>query len=228
MLDQLFYSEYIDNGHGPGTPYGNVSTRTLGSREWPYPEIYSNAWKGGLLTDRYTKTERNTTLKEEHFDYYHQLLEAVPGFKVMKIDHGSGEYVYSKYYVPNTWLKLKSVETKEVDQNGGHLLTSTASYYYDNMAHMQPTRTETTRSDGRTEITDISYPLDYAAGTPFIDDMNARHLLSYPVEQVSYLNNGTDNRIVSGSITTYKRGGEGLKDRELRLETASPVLHTQF
>ena len=189
LLDQLFYSEYIDNGYAPGTPYGNVSSRTLGTREWPYPEIYSNSWKRGLLTDRYTKTEKNTILKEEHFDYHHQLLQAVPAFKVIKIEHASYEYVYSKYYVPHTWSKLKSIETKQYDQHGEHPLTSTTRYYYDNMAHMQLTRIETARSDGRTETTGMTYPLDYAAGTPFIDDMNNHHLLSYPVEQVSYLNN---------------------------------------
>lgn len=228
LLDHLFYSEYIDNWYSPGTPYGNVSTRTISSREWPYPEIYSNSWKRGLLTDRYTRTEGDTLLKEEHFDYYHQLLQAIPAFKVIKIDNASYEYVYSKYYVPHTWSKLKSVDTKEYDQNGEHPLTSTTQYYYDNMAHMQPTRIETAGSDGRTEVTDITYPLDYGAGTPFIDDMNKRHLLSYPVEEVNYLRDGTGVKIVSGNITTYKEGGKGWKDQELKLKTASPVLQTQF
>ena len=227
-LDKLFVSEYIDDMDAPGAPSGSVNTKTLGSQEWPYPEIYSNAWKRGVLTDRYTRSADNVTLKEEHFDYYHQLLQTVPAYKVIRLQNLSDEYVYSRYYIPETWLKLKSVEAKNYDQRGEHSVTSTSLYYYDNMAHMQPTRIETSRSDGKTEVMDLTYPLDYPTGTQFIDDMKTLHLLSYPIEQVKYLNDGTDSRIVSGLITRYKNGGKGFKDEELQLETSSPVLRTNF
>lgn len=228
LLDQLFYSEYVDSWYSPGTPYGNVSTRTMSSREWPYPEIYSNSWKRGMLTDRYTRTQGNTLLKEEHFDYYHQLLQAIPAFKVIRIDHADGEYIYSKYYVPHTWSKPKSVETKEYDQNGLNPHTSITTYYYDNLDHMNPTRIENTRSDGKLEVTNITYPLDYSISETFINNMNANHLVDYPIEQVSYLVDGSDKKIVSGSITKYLEGGKGLKAEEMALEISAPLPSANF
>ena len=228
MLDRLFYSEYVDDSSTPGAPYGSVNSKTLGSREWPYPEIYSNTWKRGLLSDRYTVSAGNVTLKEEHFNYYHQLLQTIPAFKVIKLNGASYEYVYSKYYVPATWSKIKSAEVKEYDQNGQHPLTTTTSYFYDNMAHMQPTRTEVARSDGRTEVTRTSYPLDYNPGSGFLGFMRAAHMLAYPVERVKYLDDGPDKKIVAGNVTLYQDNSKGLKSEELKLETASSVPYQKF
>lgn len=85
-----------------------------------------------------------------------------------------------------------------------------------------------TRSDGKSEKTLVTYPHDYATGTAFIDDMRSAHIVAYPIEQLKYIQDGNDEKIVSGSITTYQANSKGLKDEEFMLETASPIESASF
>jgi len=225
LLDGIFNSEYIDDSNYPILG-GLLMSKSISFDEWPYPDIYSNKWKRGMLTSRVTCSENSTVLKAEKYTYYKQLLNTLPGFKVKGV--GNHQYVYSRYYIPHSWNMLKSSEITDYDDNGQNPVTSLITYYYDNLNHLQPTRMELSRSDGKKEVTAITYALDYAGGTTFIDNMKVNHLLAYPIEQIKYLDNGNNQSILSGSITTYKTGGKGLKDMEQLLETNSSLSLSSF
>lgn len=134
----------------------------------------------------------------------------------------------SLYYVHSCFLYNSTRTETTFDKNGQNPITTSVNKYYDNVKHLQPTRVETTGSDGSLLTTVTSFPDDYAAGTPFVDYMQTNHLTSFPIEQVVYKQKGGVNNIVSGNIITYKAEGAGLPDQLLKLEIASPLSQTTF
>lgn len=129
------------------------------------------------------------------------------------------EYSIQKWSNYSRWMSLKStLETSYSSVNTDSLSVLT-DYYYDNLAHMMPTRVEKILSDGRKEVAHTLYPPDYAAGTPFIDQMRAKHLLNFPVEEVTSIG----DRVVTGTVNEYRIGGNGLKDGVYVLEITEPV-----
>ncbi|MBS1681928.1 MAG: hypothetical protein JST48_09465 [Bacteroidetes bacterium] len=108
----------------------------------------------------------------------------------------------------------------ETQYSNGNAITTNYSYDYSNLLLSKETHS---RSTGDNIVTYTTYPRDYSPSTNFIDDMNNNHLLAYPVEQVKYIDDGTNQKIISGKITTYKSGGKGLKDEELFLENSASI-----
>lgn len=133
------------------------------------------------------------------------------------------------YYTHSCFLYDSSQTETTYDKNGQHPISTLINKYYDNVNHLQPTRTETYGSDGSEITTVTSFPDDFASGgAPFIDSMQANHLTKFPIEQVVYKEKGGVKNIVSGNIITYKADGRGLPDQLLKLETATPLLQTGF
>lgn len=225
ILDNMFNSEYV-RGYAAQQPTNQYYTTYLTFKDWPYPEKYSNSWKRGTLSSKIVVGENGAVKKEEQFYYHRKLLSAIPGYTVAQIR--SSEFVYTKYYVPHAWAYLDSTTVKEYDQNGQNPLISATKYYYDNTNHLQPTRVERIKSNGIKETVLTTYPLDYAPGTPFVDNMTSRHLLGYPIEKIVFHETGIGKQIVSGLITTYKNDGSGLKDQEQVLEIAGPLEIASF
>lgn len=134
----------------------------------------------------------------------------------------------SLYYVHSCFLYNSTTTETTFDKNGQNPITTTLTKYYDNVKHLQPTRIETSGSDGSVLTKAASFPGDFAPGAPFIDYMQENHLTSFPIEQVVYKQKGGVNNIVSGNIITYKTEGAGLPDRLLKLETATPLSQASF
>jgi len=65
-----------------------------------------------------------------------------------------------KYKTYSYWHYLKSTTEKTYDENGQNPITQTTNYYYDNVNHLNPTRTETTTSDGNQTEVKMYYPDD--------------------------------------------------------------------
>ncbi|WP_257668272.1 hypothetical protein [Parapedobacter tibetensis] len=103
-------------------------------------------------------------------------------------------------------------------------------YRYDNPLLLQPNGVIVTKSDGSKEISYTTYPDDYPAGNMAIDNMKKAygHLVSYPIEQVTYKEVGTTRTILSGTITKYLAGGRGRIDQVMALETAAPIALSSF
>jgi len=224
-LDNLFNLDYVCSFPSV-VPSSQYYSQYITTNDWPYPEIYSESWKRGVLTGKYIVSENNTLLKEEQHIYHRELLSAIPGYTVKQMR--TGEFVYSKFYTPHARIFLDSTTVKEYDQNGLHPLTTTTKYYYDNTLHLQPTRTETFRSDRKKQVSLTTYPLDYLPGTGFIDNMVSNHILAYPVENITWQEIGSKKSIISGLITKYESDGSGRKSEQMVLENPTPLSSTAF
>lgn len=131
---------------------------------------------------------------------------------------------YSFYDVISSWVQHVVAKETLYDQNGANPLVTITNYYYDNAAHMNPTRIETQKSNGKMITSLTSYPQDYAAGTPFIDSMVAHYLIGVPIENVKYQVGGPgDTTILSGTVSVFKPDGKGLLDQTNILKTSAPT-----
>ncbi|UYQ94804.1 hypothetical protein MKQ68_06830 [Chitinophaga horti] len=139
------------------------------------------------------------------------------------------DFAHAFYDHITSWVQLLSTEQLTYDENGANPQSNLIKYYYDNKNHMLPTRTERTASDGKKKVTYMNYASDYAAGTPFIDDMIANHIIAAPIEALNYELDASDNpHLLSGAISIYKPGGKGILDRLKILENNSPLPFGQF
>lgn len=136
-------------------------------------------------------------------------------------------YDVLRYPVTGNWTYLDTTVTTIYDDNGPTLTTKSA-YIYDNVLHINPTRIWNTRSDGQEEFTSISYPLDYASGTAFLDSLKIANIVNVPIEKVKYLKQGTDIKILAGSITSYNATSKGTRKSELLLSSSYPVALSDF
>lgn len=146
---------------------------------------------------------------------------------------GSNPYIgllTSHYFKPSRFVYLKSTEEHTYDdtQPTPKDIFSIRKTYYDNKLHLQPTRIETTRSDGSIETTLNNYADDYPAGVAFIDYMKQKHLVAYPIEQVRYNNVNNATTVLSGFIAKYKSSGNGLIDQVLKLEKTGSIPLASF
>jgi YD repeat-containing protein len=223
MLPEIFLSQYVGsevNGWWSGSHYMDLNTKLF-----PYPEVFSNEWKRGVLSAKSVYSQDSILLKKEQNLYYHQLQDALEGFKIKMIAK-STDYLYAKYYLPVGRIHLKESIVTDYNEFGTDSVITSTKYFYDNFSHFQLSRKEVNRSDGKQQTTLITYPLDYPEGTPFIDSMQNNHLLAYPIEQVTYLDSGQS--ILSGKVIEYKTDGLGLKDKEQFLETNVPLSLSTF
>ncbi|MFC3196140.1 hypothetical protein ACFOET_00805, partial [Parapedobacter deserti] len=167
-----------------------------------------------------------------HVDSTHVYLKArthhyLPLLQFVADPDVPGSYSHRVYYQTGGTMDLYDSKAT-VFENGSEEFEQTSTFGYDYNRHYQLIRTEKTTSDGSEEVSYTSYPPDYANTSGFIKEMKDNHLISYPIEQVKYKEVGTTRTILSGSITTYKPGGQGLVDQVLELETVSPVPLASF
>jgi YD repeat-containing protein len=109
-----------------------------------------------------------------------------------------------------------------------NVLAKTQNYFYDNSAHMYPSRVTLVNSK-KDSITNFSiYPQDYLGSDPMISPMIAANMLDYPIEQVSSITHFGANVpvITKGSLTTYYPNSNPASIYSL--ETATSVNLTSF
>lgn len=228
-VDNIFKSQYITS---LASPFGGLDppisvTLNTTVHDQPYPEMYDNGWKRGLIKSRSVYAESGALVKKEEFEYDRKLLSVIPGFRVL----GWGSYqnfIFARYYIPHASIKLKKQVVHQYDQSGKHSFSTTKEFFYDNPLHAQRSRTVITKSDGSREVTHILYPFDYTSGTAFIDNMKSNNLANYPIESVTYKELGTSRTFLSGIINKYKTGGTGLVDERLQLELTGTVPLSSF
>lgn len=89
------------------------------------------------------------------------------------------------------------------DQNTA-LITDT-KYYYDNPAHLLPTRVVTINSKEDSVVTRTRYAQDYSAGNSTLDFMRNNKIgLSEPVEEFVNYKRGANEYIKDGSVNTFR------------------------
>lgn len=207
----------------------------------PYPPVTSLDWRRGLLTQQTDYTSSNYMVKDvQNPSYSFDNKGTLSTWALMMNTEHQGCYSYTSL-ASILWMQSYSLITEQVKKNKTEVYEfadytntnpklTTTDYYYDNSQHTQVTRTVSTRSNGK-KITNLTnYPLDYAVGTGFIDNLVANNMLSFPVENVVYQenNDGSNKEILSGAIIQYQANSTGLKDKVLVLETQNTIPLTSF
>nr|MBI1231859.1 hypothetical protein [Cytophagales bacterium] len=228
-MDNIFKSQYITSMSNPLGDLDIQLSVTLNAtvHDQPYPELYDNSWKRGVMKSRSVHTESGILVKKEEFEYERKLLAIIPGFRVL----GWGAYqdfIFARYYIPHASIKPKKQVVHQYDPSGNHSYSTTKEFFYDNPLHAQKSRTVIIKSDGSRDVTHILYPPDYMSGTTFIDNMKTKNLVNYPIETVTYNESGTSRSFISGIMNTYKIGGTGLVDESLQLDLTGTVPLSSF
>lgn len=89
----------------------------------------------------------------------HSCYEKQPGDLIIRTDFLENLDIM-QYKTISYWHYLESTTEKTYDENGQNPVTQTTNYYYDNIDHLNPTRTETTTSDGNQTEVKMYYPDD--------------------------------------------------------------------
>jgi YD repeat-containing protein len=138
------------------------------------------------------------------------------------------EFIIREYKIPAEWRFLQSTTKTTYDEEGLNPISETITNSYDNLAHMQITKSEQIVSNGSKIITQYVYPQDYAAGNAVIDELISKNIVGRPIEIVKYRSDGGSNRIISGTVFTFKSGGTGLVDEVFSMESGSPIPQAEF
>ncbi|WP_169630288.1 RHS repeat domain-containing protein [Flavobacterium humi] len=115
----------------------------------------------------------------------------------------------ASYNIPSNWFYQKSTENIDYFYNAANTptgsISSKTNYFYDNPAHLQLTRTETTNSEGETLKTVNSYPDDLLA----VSQMTALKAQNRVAEVIKteQLNSGIS---MATQNKTYKDWGNGI------------------
>ena len=126
------------------------------------------------------------------------------------------------------WIYVDSVRTKQYAINGTDYSETIDAFFYDNPVHAQVSRKTRLDSRGKRNVIQYLYPNDYAQGEIFINDMINGKLSGLPVEQISFVEQGTNRSVVSGGLTKYKTGGKGLVDVQLGLDMVTSIPLSSF
>ena len=94
-----------------------------------------------------------------------------------------------KTYYYRYWYHLDRVLTRDYDQNGANPKITDEKYYYDNVNHLQVTRTEVNDSKGDIVSGSIKYPADYVVTGNVYEKMVTSNLIS-PAIETKTLRNG--------------------------------------
>lgn len=228
-LNQLFYSQYTSSIYNPSDPLGSENQYPSGITmgDFPYPPVYANEWKRGVLTNQFIYNASGVLLKRIDNQYTRKLLKTNEAWRVAEIGTSGTQYMTAKYYTGGGWMFLNQQKVTTYDADGNSISYEN-HFFRDNVKHAQVTRSKRLNSDGSTEVTHTTYPHDYSNTSGFIGEMKAKHLSGYPIEQVNYKEVGSTRTMLSGNITVYKTGGNGLVEQLLGLESMSPVALSSF
>lgn len=208
-----------DNSKGRTTYTYDIQTDAI----MPTPSSYQGGimmlkkdWMGGQNTSA-------TTYAEGASDYItkettgHTIKKYDESYKMYKIVHYKsisgdctlpnlvspvGRFLVFEYPI-FTGAKLVNSTVKKTKEASGNEITQTTSIFYDNETHLQPTRTETTKSDGYTVAQEMFYPDDVdtstALGLPALSTQEKNnidrlkttdlHQVSIPVQTVTEVKN---------------------------------------
>lgn len=212
---------------------------------FPYGPGDNFEWTAGVQTEaiHYRNTGANTFAKvqhtvdeyEFHDNYYNtntnirNCLGLKVGLTYRAVYSYNSRYA-AEYYNFSTGYKerKKTLDTLFDDDPTKYIAKQTV--YTNSLDHLQTIRSETNTSDGKKLGTYTSYPTDYADASGFIADLKTKNILDKPIETVAYKSNadGSNLRILSGQLTTYKTGGTALPDAVYAMESVNPVPLANF
>jgi hypothetical protein len=245
---QHYPAAIIGNTGVPGLSLGIGNVTSFETEAWIYDEFTKLQPSGKVLEKYDPSTSTYKTVSNTTYNYATLNQVSIPQssiYKYMELPlctgFGAGSSAWycqlmtnSTYLWQPYWPMDRSINcaiqkpvseiTTNYDDNGNPMSVTT-NYYYDNLVNVNPTRTTTTTSDGRTVTNYTTFPNDYPSGTAFIDGLITRNMVSSPIEQVQTSTTGSTTRIVSGKIATYT--GAAL-NQVWRTESATPIAQASF
>jgi len=127
----------------------------------------------------------------------------------------------------NIQLVYSSTRLFDQDNSGNSLVMQ--HFYKWQPAYPTLMHSETiVRSDGKTLGNYLTYPMEYAPGTTFLDDMVRHYMLATPIESVSTLQDASGISIIGGIVSRYKSGGLGLLDTVFSVSASNPIPLANF
>jgi len=212
---------------------------------FPYPSATGNSWKRGLPIQTLYYSAANVLVKEELNDYtfdaqnnYHEVKGAKLGFQVFcpydvsftKINSASYKYISQWYY-------LNKSTTKTYPDDGAAPVINETSYFYDNVAHLQPTRIQSVKSDGSIAQLRTKYPMDYNPQAGSADaradglyKMVQKNMIALPVEKIQSVIRGGQENITAATVSSFKdfSGGKVYSWEAFQLQIAAPLAYTSL
>lgn len=211
------------------TLYGNVGA---------YPPVTSLDFERGLLKQSKVYDKDNQLVSTTTNTYQlSKIVSRVPGQRTavsgyIALPDNSFQvatYDMGLYNEVSRNIQLTKSVTQLFDQST-HSNPLTATHTY-NWQPQYPTllRSESTlRSDGKLLVNYNTYPMEYASGTTFLDNMVSHYMLAAPIERVSTLQSGSTIAITGGVLNRYKTGGNGLLDTVFALSASNPIPLSSF
>ncbi|SMC75579.1 hypothetical protein [Pedobacter africanus] len=206
-----------------------------GFSDYPNPPVDNRDWLRGFLTNQQDYENKNNTysLVRTVSNTYTKYLEPVsPGVKIdvfrTYIDIGKTDGIINFYNYNSGYIYLDKSEETMIN-NG--VSTKKTTTFEQSPTSLLPVRETLLSSDGSKKHTFSTYPLEYAAGTPFIDSLVYKNNVNVPIEKVTVKEYANGDKVVlSGNITKYQTNHKGLKDAELVFEhpAATPLSTFNF
>ncbi len=229
-LGKTEYS-YISPNIEPDLVFKNGAPH-IATEVFPNPPVDNRDWLRGFLVSQRDYRFANNSWQEVHRieNNYTRFVDTVS--KGIKLDVAGKDYALNHYTFGMNFYHYYSGfiypgETKEIFYNGSESIT-TRTLTVNSSKSLLPVKQSVYKSDGSVTHSFMSYPLEYAAGTPFIDNLVQKNIVSVPVEQVKAHEPqpGVIN-ILGGAITTY-RTDNWLKDAEYGWENTTPLPLASF
>lgn len=119
-------------------------------------------------------------------------------------------------------------KTEETLYANADSTTKTTTFEH-SLTSLLPVRETLLNSDGSKKHVFSTYPLEYAAGTPFIDSLVYKNNVNVPIEKVTVKEYANGDKVVlSGNISKYQANHKGLKDAEMVFEHPAPLPLNSF
>jgi len=124
-------------------------------------------------------------------------------------------------------IKKETEQTLIAGDDQNTVLLTDTKYYYDNPAHLLPTRIVTINSKGDSVITRTKYAQDYTISNPALDFMKNNKIgLSEPVEEFLNYKRGTAEYIKDGTVNTFRvESGTLLNDKVYKINVNSNLAY---
>lgn len=136
-----------------------------------------------------------------------------------------------KYKTYSYWHYLNKKTETLYDVNGENPITNVVNYFYDNVQHLQLSRTETRDSKGGTIISKMFYPGDKAqlsglntSASQAVDELVRRHQHALPLQVETYKN----GQKLSVQRTNYKSFGSLILPELIQISKGTSTLENRM
>jgi hypothetical protein len=229
-LGKTEYS-YISPGQQPDLFYTHGNP-FFPSQAFPNPPVDNRDWLRGFLTrqEDYKYSSNTYTPVRTITTTYTKVIDSVS--KGIKMDitkrntvQGTLDFAFNQYYIYSG--QIYPGQTQETGYDGSNSIT-TITTTVNSEKSLLPVKKSVIKSDGTIQHSFINYPLEYAAGEPFIDSLVKRNIVSVPVEVVIGREASPGAlEIMAGNVFTF-RSDNAEKEGEYQMETNTTIPLASF